>query len=169
MENFEFNENAFFESLTTTEAGSTARVLVPVGEWKATIVEFDGDHPVKFQHGIAEQGKNAGKVWMSMAVKLEFTDPAIAETTLRDTSILTYRMFLRATPDSTFSSPKMDTRPGQNLEYNRLREATGNNVAGQEFHPRMFVGKSVVVKIAHEANWKTGEQEEVVRGVRAPD
>ena len=44
----------------------------------------------------------------------------------------------------------MDWSPGKNSTLRRYREATGLNVAGQTFSPRMLQGKVVKVKITHE-------------------
>lgn len=45
--------------------------------------------------------------------------------------------------------PQIDLSPGKNGGLRRYREATNNNVLGQQFNPRMLQGKMVLVKIKH--------------------
>lgn len=47
--------------------------------------------------------------------------------------------------------PQIDMAPGKNGTLRRYREATGNNVQGQPFNPRMLQGHRVLVKIKHRA------------------
>jgi hypothetical protein len=47
--------------------------------------------------------------------------------------------------------PVIDMAPGKNGTLRRYREATGNNVQGQSFNPRMLQGHRVLVKIKHRA------------------
>ena len=53
----------------------------------------------------------------------------------------------------------IDLSPGRNAKLRRYREATGNNVDGQMFNPRMLQGHRVLVKIKHRV-WENNTYDE---------
>jgi hypothetical protein len=58
---------------------------------------------------------------------------------------LTAGGFVDTTPQGA-----LDWAPGRNRVLRNLRDATGQNVAGQVWNPRMLEGKPVKVKITHD-------------------
>lgn len=137
----QFDPAAYLDA-TTSEA-STRRPPLPVKDFIGTIGE------VKSRSG-SFQDKKTGeqKSYVALDIPVEIdisSDPELVKVQGTSKVTLTDGLFLDLTPAGL-----IDYAPGKNNKLRRYREATGQNVAGQPFSPRMLSGRPVRVKIKHE-------------------
>lgn len=125
-----FDEEAFLSQQTDQE-GSTTIIPVPAG----TFISRIGD--VKPRPWSSEK---TGKSGMSLDITFEIIDDGdyIAAQIGRPPKI-TQGYFCDLTPDN-----KLDFGAGKNVQLNRLREALGQNIAGQLWTPAMLRGAGPV-------------------------
>lgn len=122
-----FDVDSFLDA-QTTEAASKRPPLPAGSEYTATIGE-----------PVGRAGEKDGKSWAAV----DFPMTLILEN--GDSVTLKYGTFL----DVTDNGKDLDWSPGRNTGLRRLREATGLNVKGEKFSPRMLQGHVVKVKIKH--------------------
>jgi hypothetical protein len=135
-----FDPNAFLDA-TTTEA-ATKRPLLDPGLYRAKVGE------VKTNSGTIEKGDRIGQPWLQYLIPLRIEVPQAIKDKhpgYPDTVTMTYRAFANLTEDNKGLAWGL----GKNRELRVMREATGLNVAGAPFAPRMFEGKDVQVQIKH--------------------
>lgn len=136
-----FNPKSFLD-VTVTEANSTQRVPVPVGEHLSVITEVD-----------IRSGNKDGKDWAFLDVTFQIDNPAVKEALGRDVVKLTQGVSLDFTPLGG-----LDFSKGRNVMLGRLREAVGLNQPGQPFGFRMLVGKPVKIVVGHTPSTRPGAQ-----------
>ena len=98
-------------------------------------------------------------------VHLDIDDANAREVTQRDEVIVRHSCSLDVIkgPDG---KPKIDTKPGTNVDLGRLRAATNLNSPGQPFNLNMLIGQPVKVLVTHRQNPDNPEEvyAEVKRG-----
>lgn len=151
-----FDASAFLD-FTTTEQ-SVKRPPLPVGEYIAIIGELEPRPWVS--------KTDASKSGMAFDVPLQIDVPGDLQAELGlNEPLLKVKdgIMLDLTPTNG-----LDMAAGKNGKLRKYREATGMNVAGQPFAPRMLTGKVVTVKIGHrEYPAGSGDLFEEVLGVAA--
>jgi hypothetical protein len=134
--NSQFNPDIFLQG-TYTDAGSTKTTPHPIGEYIGIITE-----------AVARQvqgKKDPGQYYVFLDYTVEVPVPVEAQEELgRETSKLRYSGSLDLTPQNG-----IDWGKGKNVWLGRLREAIGQNIPGQEWHPRMPVGRPIKVIVGH--------------------
>lgn len=141
MDNY-FDPQAFLDQ--TTETALERRPPVPALEYLATIEDLQ-PKPWQSKDKYNDDGtlKSGLMFEITLAVQLpqEVQDMCkIQKLTLTD------RPMIDMLPDKT----GIDYSLGKNGRLRTYREATGLNVAGQPFSPRMLVGRMVKVRVTHE-------------------
>lgn len=127
-----------FGQMTITESNSTESVLVPVGEYGASITDK------KIDTWKAKDGSSEG---LKMFVFWNVEDPEVRALTGRDKNIVRQEMMFDLTENGALATGK-----GMNVRLGRLREAVGLNTPGQPFSFDMLVGRSARVSIGHRAD-----------------
>ena len=98
-------------------------------------------------------------------VHLDIDDANAREVTQRDEVIVRHSCSLDVIkgPDG---KPKIDTKPGTNVDLGRLRAAANLNNPGQPFNLNMLIGQPVKVLVTHRQNPDNPEEvyAEVKRG-----
>lgn len=148
-----FDPSAFL-SQETTEAASR-RPPLNIGDYTATIKE------IKPRQWTSKDGTKSG---IAFDLPLTVEVPADQQATLGSPTLtLTHSVFADVNDGGM-----LDWAPGRNSGLRALREATGQNVAGQPWSPMKLVGQPVRVKIAHriiEAGASAGEIIEEIKGI----
>jgi|SRR6516162_1131119 len=119
-----FDPTKFLES-TTTDAGSTARNPVPAGEYKATIDDLE------LRTANTKNGER-----QILRVIWEIHDEGAKEATGLDKVTVRQDIWLDLTP----AGNDLDYSKGKNIGLGRLREAVGQNNAGEAWNPGMLKG-----------------------------
>ena len=127
---------ASFLDATTTEASSTQTIPVPVGEYNAVIKE------VKSRTWSSRDGTKSG---LALDITYDIDDAAVKQLLERPTVTVRQSIMLDITEQGT-----LDNGKGKNVQLGRLREAVGQNTAGQPWAPRMLEGQPLRVAVAHE-------------------
>ncbi len=122
-----FDKDAFLGS-TTTEAGSTEYVPTPDHEWNARIKKLDYREP--------KGSKVLDIYWAISGDQLGPDGQTLEATTGMKEVQVRQSCFLDIT-----SNGALDMGKGKNVSLNKLREALGQNVAGQPWSPRMLDGQ----------------------------
>lgn len=137
----QFDPMAYLDA-TTSEA-STRRPPLPVKEFIATIGE------VKSRTGTFQDKKTGeSRSYVALDIPVEFdisSDPELVKIQGTSKVTLTDGLFLDLTKEGY-----IDYAPGKNNKLRRYREATGQNVGGQPFSPRMLSGRPIRARIKHE-------------------
>lgn len=128
-----FNPDDFKKASTTAE-GSTKIEQCPVGDYIGKIDK------VEFRQAAGK--KNPAETFTFMDVTVEVDDEGVRKTLGRE------KVTVRGSGlvDLTADGKGFDMAKGKNVFMNRVRDAVGQNVAGQEWAPFMLEGK--VCKIA---------------------
>lgn len=129
-----FDPNAFLQA-STSEQGSIVSVPVPVGEYLAVISE------VKAR---TWQSKDGTKNGIAIDLVYDIDDAKVKEFLGRTKVTITQGLMLDLTEQGG-----LDMGKGRNVQLNRVREATGLNVAGQPFAPNMFAGRVVKLSVGN--------------------
>jgi hypothetical protein len=137
-----FDPNAFLDQ--TTDAALERRPPVPALDYVATIQDLVAE---TWQSKDKYNEDGTLKSGLKFRITLDLQLPAevqelckIQKLTLTDTPLVDM------TPDKT----GIDYSVGKNGRLRQYREATGLNVAGQPFSPRMLIGRMVKVRVTHE-------------------
>lgn len=125
-----FDKEAFL-SQGTTEAGSTTYPTVPDGDYPAVIDKVDYNE-VKGEQGIAPQ----------LLVFWHLQSPQLESITNMKKSVVRQTLWLDLLANGGFDMSK-----GKNVSLNRVRDAIGQNVPGQQWNPKMMVGRPGVVRV----------------------
>ncbi len=141
-----FDPQQFLDA-TTTEALERRPPLPtenpddPNGLYTAVIGE------VKFVDGVIKNGDRAGQQWVQMVVPLRIQVPSQVQAVVGGAAELTMtdRPMIDVLPNGS-----LDYSVGKNRGLRIYRDATGLNVKGEPFSPRMLQGKIVKVKVMHE-------------------
>lgn len=131
-----FDPNLFLDQ-TTTEAGSTQIVPIPVGEYNAVIDDIE-IRPWTSQ-------KDPSKSGIALDVKWMIDSPEVREFLQRDQVIAKQGIMIDLTEDGH----GLDWGKGRNVGLGRLREALGLNKPGEPFSFRMLKGRVAKVSIKH--------------------
>jgi hypothetical protein len=136
------NASAFDPSLflqaTTTEQGSTVSVPIPVSDgagYLAVIAE------VKARQWRSKDGQSSG---LALDIVYNIDEPKVKEALGRDKVTITQGIMVDLTEQGG-----LDMSKGKNVSLNRVRDAVGQNVAGQPWAPAMLVGRPVRVVVGH--------------------
>lgn len=144
-----------FLSQETTEA-AVKRPPLNIGDYQAVVKE------VKPRQWSKADGSASG---VALDLPLTIQVPADQQEALGGVTevTLTHSVFLDTTDQGL-----LDWAPGRNRGLRIMREATGQNVAGQPWSPSKLVGQPVTVKISHrviEKGDSAGEITEQISGV----
>lgn len=134
-----FDPQSFLDA-TTTEA-ATRRPPLPAGlELPGTITD------IAARRWTSQKDPNNPRSGIAFDVKVQVQTPPDLVANQGYPPNVTYNdsVMLDLTDGGS-----IDYAPGRNGRLRLYREATGTNDPGREFTPRMLVGKSVKVKIAH--------------------
>lgn len=136
MDSFQsaFDPNAFLQS-TTSEQGSTVAIPIPVKEYLAVITE------VKARQWAAKDGTSAG---LAIDIVWDIDDAALKEFLGRPKLTLTQGIMVDLTEQGG-----LDMGKGRNVQLNRVRDALGQNNAGQPWAPSMMTGRVAKISIIH--------------------
>jgi hypothetical protein len=126
-----------FKGGTTTEQGSTVVVPCPVGEYVAKIEKVD----FRQNAGV----KDPTKVYTFGDLTYEIDSDEVRRICERDKVTVRQSIIIDVTPDGK----GFDMGKGKNVGLNRVREAVGQNVAGQPWSPTMLEGKICKVRVKH--------------------
>mgnify|MGYP007071584267 CR=1 FL=1 len=137
-----FDYTAFLDQ--STETASERRPPVPALEYLATITDV-GMKPWQSKDKYNEDGTLKSGVMLEVTTELQLPQEVqdmckITKLTLMD------RPMLDLLPDRS----GIDYGLGKNGRLRMYREATGMNVAGQAFSPRMLIGRLIRVRVTHE-------------------
>lgn len=131
----QFDPLAFLQQ-TTSEQGSIISVPIPVGEYVAVVEKVDA----RPWQGKADPTKSG----IAIDLVYNIDDAKVKETLGRPKVTITQGIMVDLTEQGQLNMGK-----GFNIALNRVREATGLNVAGSPFAPSMFQGKVVKVTVGH--------------------
>ncbi len=123
-----FDKDAFMNS-TTTEAGSTEYVPTPDHDWNGRIKK------VEFRE--AKDSKILDIYWAIPGEQVGPDGQTLEQITGMKEVQVRQSCFLDITPNGG-----LDMGKGKNVSLNKLREALGQNVAGQAWSPRMLDGQA---------------------------
>lgn len=124
-----------FASMTFTDANDTEFVVVPIGDWSATIKKAE----------IARwESKDRSKSGLKLSVQWTITDSAVIAETGRNEPMVRQEIMLDLTENGG-----LDKGRGQNVNLGRLRAAVGLNTPGQDFAFPMLVGRQARIQVSH--------------------
>ena len=126
---------------TTSSQGSTRVIVVPAKEYTGII----GDD-LNFRQSPGT--KDPSKIYTFMDVSIIIDSAEAREVTKREKPSVRFSCGVDLTPDGL----GFDMSEGKNVHLNRLRDAVGQNIAGQGWAPSMLVGKPLKVKVSHRPN-----------------
>ncbi len=129
-----FNAQEFLDA-TTTAAGSTKIIPVPIGEYMGVI---DKVAPRQWQ---SKDGTQSG---IALDVIWLVEDEAVKQALGRPTVTTKQGIMLDLTPQGA-----LDYSEGKNVGLGRLREAVGKNEEGVPFSFSMLPGLSAKIAITH--------------------
>lgn len=129
-----------FKGGTTTEAGSTTITPCPVGEWVGRIDKVD----FRQSQGV----KNPSETYTFCDLTYEVDNDEVRKACDRDKVTVRQSIIVDVTPDGK----GLDMAKGKNVGLNRVRDAVGQNIAGQPWAPSMLEGKVLKVKVKHRAD-----------------
>lgn len=134
-----FDPNQFLDAQITEE--SKRRPPVPAG------MDLIGTITDVTVRGNIQGKKDPTKSYNFLDVKIEAqTTPALQAEGHPPTVTYVDGIILDVT-----DAGQLDMAPGKNLKLGRYRNALGMNVAGQPFSPRQMIGRTIRIKIKHEA------------------
>ena len=138
------SESAFdptmFLDATTTEA-ATRRPPLPAGDYVGLIGELKSPRSVQ-----GKKDPTQTYVFMDIPIEIDLsTNPTVQSSIGQPKVTLVYGISVDASPTGGF-----DWSPGKNSGMRQLREATGHNVPGKPFSPRMLQGCMIRVRVTHE-------------------
>lgn len=137
-----FDPKLFLKN-TTTQAGSTKIPQCPVGEYPARIDTVD------FREAVAGQNsKTPGALLCFCDVTWEVDSADARQKLGREKVTVRQSMIV----DLTADRQGLDMGEGKNVSLNRIRDAVGQNVAGQPWSPEMLIGKLAQVKVTPQKN-----------------
>lgn len=149
-----FDTSSFLDFTTTEE--SVKRPPLPAGDYTGVIGDITVSDWVS-----RDDPTKAGKKF-EVALTVDVPGDIAAEVGLLEPTL---KMKDSVMLDLT-ESGSLDYGVGKNAKLRKYREATGNNVAGKPFNPRMLIGNVVTVKVNHrEYPVGSGELFENVLGV----
>lgn len=143
-----------FMQQTSEEALDTIVIPCPPGEWNAQISKLEAK---EFEY---KSGDRIGEKGLRLALSWSIMDDEPKQHCGRDIVTVNQSILLDLTPEGG-----LDMGKGKNIQLGRLREAVGQNVAGQPWGPVMLDGQ--VAKLVIEAGVYNDNPTAEVRGVRA--
>lgn len=126
-----------FKGSTTQEQGSTSVTPCPLGEWVAKIEKVD------FRQ--SQGKKDPSQTYTFADITYEVDNDEVRRTCDREKVTVRQSLIVDVTPDGK----GLDMAKGKNVGLNRVRDAVGQNVAGQPWAPSMLEGKVCKVKVKH--------------------
>jgi hypothetical protein len=138
-----------FLSTTYTDANSTSRIPVPIGEYQAQVKRIN---PKKVTFKSGDEGYLFELNWHILG------DEAAKATNL-DEPIVRQSIFVDVTEGGA-----LDMRPGLNVDLGRLRDAVGQNIKGSPWNPAMLLHSTAWVKVEHETD-QNGEPRAIIKRV----
>ena len=135
-----FNSETFLNS-ESTEALETRRICIPIDQqdtWPGVITE------VKFRQAQGKKNPNETYYFMDISWELR-VGPQILEAIARDKATVKQSLIL----DVNAAGTGLDFGKGKNIQLGRIREAVGQNKAGEPWAPNRLVGGVANVKIKH--------------------
>lgn len=126
-----------FMDASTTDAGSTSVNPIPAGEYTAIIKEMS--KPREFTSKAGDARYVTDLTW-----ELVNVDPKIIEEVGRDTLTVRQSIWL------DIANGTLDMGKGKNVSLNQVRDAVGQNVAGQPWSPKNLVGAGpALIVVSH--------------------
>ena len=126
-----------FKGSVTQEQGSTTVTPCPVGEWVAKVDKVD------FRQ--AQGKKDTSQTYTFADITYEVDNDEVSRLCDRDKVTVRQSLIVDVAPDGK----SLDMGKGKNVGLNRVRDAVGQNVAGQAWAPSMLEGKILKVKVKH--------------------
>lgn len=126
-----------FLNATTTEALDTHLDPCPAGEYIGVIDD------VQVHKFVYKSGENEGKDGYRLALRWEIQDDAVKQALSRDKVSVMQSLLL----DLTATGDGLDMGRGKNVRLGQIRDAVGQNVAGQPWNPKMLEGGVAKVKV----------------------
>lgn len=137
-----FDPNAFLDQ--TTDVALERRPPVPAMDYLATITDLQSKEWTSKDKFNDDGTLRSG---LKFEITLELQLPPEVQEMCKITKLtLTDAPLIDMTPDRM----GIDYSIGKNSRLRQYRDATGLNVAGQPFSPRMLVGRMVKVRVGHE-------------------
>lgn len=138
----QFDPQSYLD-LTTTQA-SERRPPVPIGDYIATVADLVPEEWHSKDKVDPTTGQLKSGIRFNISLELMLPEAVqeackIAKLTLTDGVMV----------DRT-AEGGIDYSPGKNGRLRQYRDATGLNVPGEPFSPRMLIGRTVRVKLTHE-------------------
>ena len=130
----QFDPSVFLDQ-TMTEASSTSRTPVPVGEYQGITGE------VSIKQATSKEG--ATLTFLEVPIEIDSAEVRKALETDRNPSVR-YSALLEFNDHGG-----IDTGKGKNVGLGRIREATGLNKPGEPFSFRQLAGRPLKVAIKH--------------------
>lgn len=132
----EFNPEAFMNS-SVEEANSTQLNAVPEGEYPGVI------------NSVTPRTTGTGKALLSVGWKVD------DENARKETGMAEPMVYQTVWLDLT-ESGGLDMGKGKNVGLGKLRDALGQNKAGQPWSPGMLVGQTALIRVAHSIDKRDG-------------
>jgi len=130
-----FDAENFFDSNVTNEVGSTVLNPVPANTYKA-IIEKVSARPW------SNEQKGTSGITVDVSYAIVDDNKAIEEVVGRPPKV-TQGYFADLIPNTM----QMDYSKGKNVSLMRVREAVGQNVAGQNWNPKMMEGQALQIVV----------------------
>lgn len=136
-----FDTEAFL-SQTVEGAGSTE--FVPVPENVDNPDKYAGSSIEKLETRTVNLKSGETQVILECTWNIQDNDGDVAKATGRDKNTCRQSIWLDISPGGG-----LEMGSGKNLQLNRLREALGQNVEGQKWHPQMLLGVPAKPIVSH--------------------
>lgn len=137
-----FDPNAFLDQ--TTESALERRPPVPALDYLATIEDLVAKQ-WQSKDKYNDDGTLKSGMMFEITLSLQLPEEVRAMCKIEKLT-LTDRPMIDLLPDRS----GIDYSVGKNGRLRQYRDATGLNVAGQPFSPRMLVGRLIKVRVTHE-------------------
>jgi hypothetical protein len=134
-----FDPSLFLDA--QTQEASVRRPPLPIGEYMGQLGE------PKFRQTQGKKDPSASYTWLDVPVIIDLSQyPTVREMVWQDQVVLIYSGRVDVSP-----SGGLDYGKGRSPALRQIRDATGLNIAGQAFSPRMLQGRFVRVRVKHES------------------
>jgi len=138
----DFDPQAYLDAPTTQ--ASERRPPVPAGDYVASITDLTVEPWTSKDKVDPITGQLKSGIRFDISMKIELPE-AIAEVCKIPALTLKDGVLVDRTTEGA-----IDYSPGKNSRLRQYREATGLNVPGETFSPRMLIGRLVKVRLTHE-------------------
>lgn len=146
-----FDPSSFMNQTVDAPVGDTSIAQCPEGEFRAMIDDFDENAFDSFE---GKKEKTMGKTFVVFKPPFVIQDEAVkTELSREKVTVFHQGLFIDFASDGS-----LDFSKGKNVDLNRLREAVGQNVAGQWSFASLKGAGPVMVKVIHQPDSKDPEK-----------